>query len=93
MQMVITVKIVTHGCVGMTGMAVNTVISRFLKRGIQPKVKVDESLGMHTYICSVHLWESSKWSCPTRTMTRLSKAFSHVHGVFKRIIKKKGLEF
>lgn len=48
MQMVITVKIVTHGCVGMTGMAVNMVISRFLKRGIQPKVKVDESLGMHT---------------------------------------------
>lgn len=69
MQIVIIVKIVTHGHVGMTGMAVNMVISRFLKCGIQPKTKVDESLEMNTYICSVPLWESSKWDCPVRTMT------------------------
>lgn len=76
MQMVITVNIVTYGCVGMMDTAVNMVISCFLKRGIQPKVKVDESLGMHTYIWSVHLWESSKWNRPTRTMTLLSNTFS-----------------
>lgn len=71
MQIVSTVKIVTHGYVGMTGMAVNMVISHFLKCGIQPKAKVDESLEMNTYICPVHLWESSKWNCPMRTMTLL----------------------
>lgn len=46
-------KIVTHGCVAMASLAIDLATPCYLKRGIQPGVKVGASLGMHTYIYSV----------------------------------------
>lgn len=42
-------KIAVHGYVSMTGMAIGTGISCYLKCGIQPKGKGYASLGTHSY--------------------------------------------
>lgn len=54
-KLMIPLKIVIHGCIAMTGMAINVVISSHLKCRIQPEAEVDEPLGMHSYYYSVHL--------------------------------------
>lgn len=90
-KIIIPLKIVIHGNLPWLVWPLTQLFHFTLDVGSSPRQGQVRPQSAVT-IYPAHLWDSSKWNCQRRT-TVLSKAFPQVHGIFKIITRKKGLEF